>query len=64
MDRTKHNIITQKIQPKIPISLHKGNKEAMNLAAFQQALLSIHDKRKSTKNSYEKVISSLEQIIE
>ena len=59
MDRTKNNIITQKIQPKIPNPFSKGNKQAMNLANFQQALLNIHDKRKSTKNSYEKVISSL-----
>ena len=64
MSIAKNNIINQKIQPKVPSAFSKSSKEGMTLASFQQALLSIHDKRKSTKNSYEKVIASLEQIIE
>ena len=64
MQHKKYQNITSQIQPKLPTNIGKKSNEVMNLADFKQALINIHDKGRSTKNSYEKVIFSLEQIIE
>jgi hypothetical protein len=52
------------ITPKLPDSLARKTFNPANSEQFQQALVSLHQKRDTAQNGYESIISSLKQIIE
>lgn len=59
-----HTPIAKQIRPQVTTTLPKRKQELTPLVQFQQAFLQIHDKRRSSKNGYEKVIAALEQMVE
>ena len=52
------------MQVKLPASIPSKIPQANPLKHFQEALLSIHSKKKATQNGYETVIASLQQVVE
>ena len=64
-ENKNQNKIASQIHPQLPTSLSSSKSKAPNtLASFKEAFLNLHQKRQTTQNSYEKVISALEEIVE
>ena len=56
--------LAKQMQVKLPTSIPSKIPQANPLKHFQEALLSIHSKKKTTQNGYETVIASLQQVVE
>jgi hypothetical protein len=56
--------LANRVHTTLPLSFIKKQQDSNPLESFKQSLIHIHSQRKQTQNSYDKVISALEQIIE